>query len=411
MQFNLADILFCIVIFQLFFTGSFLLVHARGRIISHVLLGAFFLSVSLNLTDTLLSFKRVWLFSPYLVGWGICLPLLFGPLLFLYTQSVLYRDFSFSRKKWLHFIPFIVFFLGFEISYLFRSKETLVNMLTDLAARKVPVFFYWSSAIIFLQFFLYVAASLRLIGLHKKVAPDHHSNLHYIKLRWLYSTLVFFSCCMLLAAFNGFLGLTAWSKYYYLFFTGLIGLMFVFINRILANALARPQLFSVLQSGETSEAGPAPQLAASREASPGLPTTPLAPGNSPPATSHGLPTAVSFPQEFEAASSRILCHMKENKPYLDPELNLDQLASQLSLRPKFLSRVLNECLHRNFFDFINTYRIDEAKRLFTKPPDKKITILEVLYQSGFNSKSSFNTLFRRYTGLTPTDFRKNLRNS
>jgi AraC-like DNA-binding protein len=61
---------------------------------------------------------------------------------------------------------------------------------------------------------------------------------------------------------------------------------------------------------------------------------------------------------------------------------------------------------QNFYDFINRHRIDEASRLLTNPADEKITILEVLYEVGFNSKSSFNTLFKKYTGLTPTEFRK-----
>src|SRR6185503_2829883 len=61
---------------------------------------------------------------------------------------------------------------------------------------------------------------------------------------------------------------------------------------------------------------------------------------------------------------------------------------------------------QNFFDFINRFRIDEAKLMLTNPKDRKITVLEVLYQVGFNSKSSFNTLFKKYTGLTPTAFRK-----
>jgi AraC-like DNA-binding protein len=396
MQFTLADILFCIVIFQLFFTGSFLVAHARGRIISNLLLGAFFLTVSLNLIDTLLTFKRVWLSNPYLVGWGICLPLLFGPLLYLYTQSVLYRDFLLTRKKWIHFLPFAIFFLGFEICYLLQDRQYLLDSLDKLAIRHIPVVFYWSSALIFLQFFLYMAASIRLLGRHRKLALEHLSNFRYIRIRWLYTTLIFFTACMLLAAFNGFLGLTAWSKYYYAFFTGLIALIFVFINRILANALAKP-LFTVLVSGPPPVTGhsqlPLEVRNSKLEASPG-----------------STPETSSFPPAFELhnAASNVLAHMAEKKPYMDPELNLEQLASQVGLRPKFLSRVLNESLHKNFFDFVNSYRIEEAKRLFTDPPDPKITVLEVLYQCGFNSKSSFNTLFRRYTGMTPTGYRKSL---
>jgi AraC-like DNA-binding protein len=98
--------------------------------------------------------------------------------------------------------------------------------------------------------------------------------------------------------------------------------------------------------------------------------------------------------------------MQNDKPYLEPELTLEQLASKLSLKPRVLSQAINEILGQNFYDFINRYRIEEASRLLTNPSDEKITILEVLYEVGFNSKSSFNTLFKKYTGLTPTEFRK-----
>ena len=98
--------------------------------------------------------------------------------------------------------------------------------------------------------------------------------------------------------------------------------------------------------------------------------------------------------------------MQSTKPYLEPELTLDVLASQLSVKSKFLSQTINELLQQNFFEFINNYRISEAKRLLTNPKDKKITVLEVMYEVGFNSKSSFNTLFKKDTGITPSEFKK-----
>jgi AraC-like DNA-binding protein len=98
--------------------------------------------------------------------------------------------------------------------------------------------------------------------------------------------------------------------------------------------------------------------------------------------------------------------MQNGKPWMEPELTVNQLASRLSLKPRMLSQAVNDILGQNFYDFINRYRIEEASRLLTNPKDDKITILEVLYEVGFNSKSSFNTLFKKYTGLTPTAFRQ-----
>ncbi|MBC8123297.1 MAG: helix-turn-helix domain-containing protein [Gemmatimonadaceae bacterium] len=82
------------------------------------------------------------------------------------------------------------------------------------------------------------------------------------------------------------------------------------------------------------------------------------------------------------------------------------LAQRLGVRPKVLSAALNEGLGQHFFDYVNRYRIEEARRLLTNPADPKVTVLEVMYQVGFNSKSSFNTLFRKYTGQTPSAVKK-----
>jgi AraC-like DNA-binding protein len=112
--------------------------------------------------------------------------------------------------------------------------------------------------------------------------------------------------------------------------------------------------------------------------------------------------------DWKEVLRKLQAHMETQQPWLDPDLTLEQLASQLRLRPKLLSQAINEGLGRNFFEFINTYRIDEAKRLLTNPADKKITVLEVLYQVGFNSKSSFNTVFKKQTGMTPSEFKKKM---
>ncbi len=103
--------------------------------------------------------------------------------------------------------------------------------------------------------------------------------------------------------------------------------------------------------------------------------------------------------------SRLNEIMVLQKPYINPELTVELLAKAASMRPKELSELINTQLGQNFFDYVNRYRIEEAQKLLTNPVDKKITVLEILYQVGFNSKSSFNTLFKKYTGITPTEFK------
>ncbi len=99
-------------------------------------------------------------------------------------------------------------------------------------------------------------------------------------------------------------------------------------------------------------------------------------------------------------------HMKEEQPFLDASLSIYQLAKQLGVSSRELSLIINHRLNKHFFDFVNEYRIRKAMELLKDPENQKTTVLEILYAVGFNSKSSFNTVFKKVTGKTPTQFRK-----
>ncbi|WP_185289696.1 AraC family transcriptional regulator [Chryseobacterium lactis] len=97
--------------------------------------------------------------------------------------------------------------------------------------------------------------------------------------------------------------------------------------------------------------------------------------------------------------------MDSQKPYLDSELNLIRLAEMLSISTHHLSYVINTGFGKNFFQYVNEFRVDHAKKLL-KESNSKLSILGIAYESGFNSKTSFNTTFKKLTGQTPSEFRK-----
>jgi AraC-like DNA-binding protein len=101
---------------------------------------------------------------------------------------------------------------------------------------------------------------------------------------------------------------------------------------------------------------------------------------------------------------RVIGHMRDTKPYLDPALNLPRLADQLALVPRELSELINSAAGLHFFDFVNEFRISEAKEKLISDP--KLSVLDIMLDVGFSSKSSFNTAFKKQTGLTPSAFRK-----
>jgi AraC-like DNA-binding protein len=97
--------------------------------------------------------------------------------------------------------------------------------------------------------------------------------------------------------------------------------------------------------------------------------------------------------------------MESERPFLNSDICLHGLSERLNIPDHYLSQVINMRLNRNFYDFINHYRVEEAKRLLTNSKNH-LTILEVAFEVGFNSKSAFNRVFKKYVKKTPSDFKK-----
>jgi len=97
--------------------------------------------------------------------------------------------------------------------------------------------------------------------------------------------------------------------------------------------------------------------------------------------------------------------MKQEKPYLNQSLSLKDLAKSMDVYPHYITQVLSTITQQNFYDFVNQYRIEEAERLFTSPSKSKYTILSIAYDCGFNSKATFNRVFKEKKGKTPTKYK------
>lgn len=108
---------------------------------------------------------------------------------------------------------------------------------------------------------------------------------------------------------------------------------------------------------------------------------------------------------------RLLEVMQSGKPYLNGDLNAADLAKALGVTTNQLSQVLNQIQKQNFYDFVNSFRVEEVKRKMVDPANAHLTLLGIALESGFNSKSTFNSVFRKLTGHTPTEFAKTVNSS
>jgi len=110
--------------------------------------------------------------------------------------------------------------------------------------------------------------------------------------------------------------------------------------------------------------------------------------------------------QIKQTKKRILNLMESQKPHLNPELTLPEMAQLLSMKTNELSYFLNDHLQENFYSFINRYRIEESKSLLLNPKYEHLSMLGIAMEAGFNSKTAFNTNFKKLTQQTPSDYRK-----
>ncbi|MCU0285813.1 MAG: helix-turn-helix domain-containing protein [Acidobacteria bacterium] len=117
-------------------------------------------------------------------------------------------------------------------------------------------------------------------------------------------------------------------------------------------------------------------------------------------------TSALLPETVEEVLPRLIQLMEKEKVFLKADINLKSLAQRLNVHYNYLSQIINEKLNHSFNDFINSYRIEEAKKKLLAPGENDKTILDIAYDTGFYSKSVFNTAFKKFTGMTPSEFKK-----
>lgn len=112
------------------------------------------------------------------------------------------------------------------------------------------------------------------------------------------------------------------------------------------------------------------------------------------------------PEKINGLATQLTQHMETQKPFLNEDLNLSLLAEQSQISQPHLSQVINQQLKMNFYDFVNHYRVEEAKQKLSSSDFEHLSVLGIAYECGFKSKSSFNRYFKKYTGSAPSEFKK-----
>lgn len=338
-------------------------------------LALFLLLVSFLQLDDALMLAGTYLEYPHL--FNILDLFIFGvaPSLYWATFHFAQPSQRFHRRSLWHFVP-CYFLLLLSIPGFFESAETkreLIQSLSQsnqvLAEAEIVVF-----VLLFVQCCIYIGLSYRQILRHQQNIQQINSNQEESDLQWfkyfLHGTALLLLLWMVeITFYTNFLdGKMSWAYWLGTFYLG-----FYAIQQKEIYPFAQQELVEIEEIIQEKTA--------------------LTP---------------NYPSVDSAQKERLIHLMEAQKPYLDPELSLPKLAQMLPCSTHELSQLINQGFERNFYQFINGYRIEESKRLLLDERLQHFNILAIGFEAGFNSKTTFNTTFKQVVGMSPVEFRKQL---
>ena len=374
MEDYLSGIIAILASFQLLFVALFLIFHKKGKRSNNLLLGLVFLLFAISLGDFAIRISKIELANPviHLIDDGFFF--LYGPLIYLYVRGVVFVDSKLRAKDLLHMIPYTIYLVYLAYNFIFLDHEQQAFIASQIDNADLPVWIYFAGISIYIYTFVYLWLSGRTVSTYRRIIKNKFSSLHEINLNWLRFIIQSFAAITIIAMIHNVIPVLGNRFFLYISLIFLLIFTFFFINRVLLKALNQSAIFAGIEMGEARE----------KYAGSGL-----------------------SKEEIDLHYKQLQDLLEKEKIYLDPDLSLQDLAGKLQTSSKVLSQVINQRSDYSFFDFINSYRCEEVKRLISAS-DPKVTILEIMYEAGFNSKSSFNKEFKKLIGVTPTAYRKSL---
>ncbi|MNQ80465.1 DNA-binding transcriptional regulator AraC [compost metagenome] len=302
------------------------------------------------------------------------------PVFYLYVLSVSYSDFKLKPKYLLHAIPFLI--VNAVLIPRFYAVDDASKM-DFIINRKSMIELQFIHVLIHIQIIVYFAAIFMLLKRAKKLYLENNAGTHINSYNWLFQFATLLSILYVVAIvknifkFSEYPDISEWIK------AGIMVMQPFIICWYLFKALNNPDLFRNIDS----------KLKLVKDI-----------------VSEEKINAPNVENEktYNEELLKLQQYMEEEKPFLNPSLTIQDVSNDIQIPVRDLSLLINHKLEQHFYDFINSYRIENAKNILKDVTKNKVTILEILYEVGFNSKSSFNTAFKKHTGFTPTNFRKAL---
>ena len=342
----------------------------RGNRRANKIMAFFLLALAIGMSNglvSLLGLYDVWPALSILMGSVI---LTYGPLFYLYIRAMTDKDRRGTPIDVLHGIPFLLGLIAYGAYLSLPGSGSASSGVVGFAVRS-PWLVVLTLAI--LQTIAYVVSIIRLLREHSERIKATYSTIDRINLGWLRRRLFVYAAIWAVGlAMVAAVRLESRA-------IGLVGQIVFFLialNTFVTGYLAmlQPEIFFGL-----SEARPARRYERSS----------------------------LTPENAALHKTRLLELMEREKSFLDPEITLPKLAQALEIPVAHLSRVINDLFGRNFYEFINHYRVEDAKRRLAMPDAGREKLITVALDCGFNSLATFNRVFKELAGRTPSEYRKN----
>ncbi|MCJ8295408.1 MAG: AraC family transcriptional regulator [Colwellia sp.] len=385
--FNSHDIVLLVVAYICFLFALMMLLSRRKPDSSHIFLGFFLLSQACIATYTLALYGEAFHHWSVVNIPGVFVTLelalwLEGPLLLLYVRSAIYQQLHFKKQDLLLLVPLFIYFIVLVVVEIKFEAEQGSDFLLFLKSEYIQYYEHLRNvgraAFGFWAFFI-----IRHYQNHLSTA---YSNTESVNYAWLKILVI------------GFITLRLWSESYLIIYTLVTAIFYAsMVTLINFNLMGIIENYGQLLLVSTllffALSDPRNILRVSKETLDGITNKDI------------TKTDKATPYSAEQVT-RVCNHMEKQRPYLNNQLKIDDLAQQVSISAKLLSNLINREFKVNFFEYINSYRLKEVSAYLNNPEMDDQSIIELAFLAGYNSKSSFNRLFKLDTGKTPSQFRK-----
>lgn len=322
---------------------------------------------------------------PYIAYTNFITDFVYNPLIYFYCLSLTKPNFRINWKMMLHFFPallMVFYYFNFFIAPVDKKLEIMQSgynyFPSDVAA--------FSYATLF-QGLIYLVLSASQLHKYGKRIKHFFSAIEKRNFNWIKIILIF---NLIAAVFCFFLYRTHW----YIFGQSVAifsAILIYFIGYAMLSAPPHmPVATLALEAGDMDTGSPGSEIKIVSEEDQKYVRSGLS------------------PEKSKKIALTITDFMAAKKPYLEPDLNLKQFADDLHLPVHHLSQVINQQFNKNFYDYINSYRVAEIKSRLADNKYDHLTLLAIAFECGFNSKATFNNVFKKSTGRSPSEFKKDL---